>query len=445
MNFLNRDLVYQMGVKSTPASYSKRVKMPTSVDTAQPTAQITPQSTDQEKDKQQLNQDGFRTTDVVSMSIAHGTHDLYTAFVAPLLPVLIENLSLTRALAGSLSIFTQLPSLIQPFIGHIADRFDLRWAVILAPAVSGILISLIGLPQQYLIIALLLTLAGVSSAALHSVGPVIAGYVSGKRLGLGMSFWMVGGEIGRVFGPILIVTILGTLTISSLPWLMLGGIAASIVLYFRLRNVQGLVPAHSNGLSFMTAAAQMKSLLLPLGILLLGRAFMSSALTTYLPTFLTDEGSNLWFAGVSLSVLQAAGVPGALLSGPISDRIGRRKVMLASLLASPVFMVMFLALKGWYQMPILLLLGFFSISLTPVLMAVVQESCPESRSMANGIFMALSFIIQSITIVVIGIIGDEMGLRIAFYASAFLMLAGAPFVFLMPYKTQGKADQKLSK
>jgi FSR family fosmidomycin resistance protein-like MFS transporter len=379
------------------------------------------------------NQDKFRTADVISMGFAHGVHDLYDAFIAPLLPVLIETLSLTKTMAGSLSIFLQIPSLIQPFIGHIADRVNLQWVVIAAPAAAGILLSLIGIPNQFWVIALLVMLAGIVSSGIHAIGPVITGNISGKRLGLGMSIWMVGGEVGRVLGPVIIVTVLGTLTLKGLPWLMIGGIAASALLYLRLRKVTGLVRVSENGgVSIRSALQRMKPLMLPLTVLLIVRAFMNSALTTYLPTFLTDEGANLWFAGVSLSVLQTAGVAGAFLAGPLSDRLGRRKVMLYSLIGSPLFMLLFLLTNGWLQFPILLLLGFFSISLTPVLMAAVQETCPDIRSTANGIFMALNFVALSACVLVIGLIGDNLGLRVAYYISAALMLVAVPAVFLFP-------------
>ena len=72
------------------------------------------------------------------------------------------------------------------------------------------------------IIALLLVLAGFSSAALHAVGPVMVGNTSGLRLGRGMSFWMVGGELGRTLGPILIVSAIGLITIKETRWLMIG-------------------------------------------------------------------------------------------------------------------------------------------------------------------------------------------------------------------------------
>ena len=49
----------------------------------------------------------FQTGHVVTFSVAHAVHDTYGAFVAPLLPVLIENLSITRTLAGALTILFQ--------------------------------------------------------------------------------------------------------------------------------------------------------------------------------------------------------------------------------------------------------------------------------------------------------------------------------------------------
>ncbi len=58
--------------------------------------------------------DRFETAGVTTASSAHLVHDLYPAFLAPLLPVLIENLSLTKTAAGLLSVFYQFPSLIQP-------------------------------------------------------------------------------------------------------------------------------------------------------------------------------------------------------------------------------------------------------------------------------------------------------------------------------------------
>lgn len=71
------------------------------------------------------------------------------------------------------------------------------------------------------------------------------------------------------------------------------------------------------------------------------------------------------------------------------------------------------------------------LSVGPVLMALVQESLPENRALANGVYMALSFIIRSAVIVVLGAIGDLFSLRTAFGASAVITVAGLPLIPLL--------------
>ena len=127
---------------------------------------------------------------------------------------------------------------------------------------------------------------------------------------------------------------------------------------------------------------------------------------------------------------------GALLGGSISDRLGRRLVLLASLLLTPVAMGAFLLAAGWSRFPLLLLLGFTALAITPVIMALVQESFPDNRALANGIYMSLSFLIRSGAVVVVGAMGDLWGMRLAFGVCAAIPLLGLPFLLLLPAQRQ---------
>jgi len=376
--------------------------------------------------------DDFHTGRVITISAAHGVHDTYTAFLPSLLPIFISTLALSNTEAGLLTVFLQAPSLLQPFIGHLADRVSLRYLVILAPAVSAAMMSVLPVAPGYGALALFLLLAGLSSASIHSVGPVMAGRLSGSRLGRGMGFWMVGGELGRTLGPIVIVGAVQLLTVQSTPWVMVAGLLTSIVLFALLRGVVGRPVAGVEPLPWRQALSSLGPLLLPLTGIIVVRSFMVSALTTYLPTFLSEEGSGLVVAGASLSLLEAAGVGGALLGGSASDRVGRRTVLFVSFIATPLLMGAFLILEGWMRIPLLLLLGLSGLSVGPVIMALVQESLPGNRALANGLYMALSFLLRSGVILVIGVLGDAFSLGWAFAFSAVMALVGLPLVSWLP-------------
>ncbi len=377
-------------------------------------------------------QQTVQTSKVATIAVAHAVHDTYSSFLPPLLPVFIEKLSLAKAEAGLLAVFLQGPSMLQPLIGHLGDRRDLRAAVILTPTVTAVCMCLLGVAPAYGAIAVLLMTAGVSSAVLHSLAPVVTGRISGLRLGFGMGFWMVGGELGRTLGPILLVSALAVFGMAGLPWLAVGGVGASVLLALGMR---GTAPERTTKAPSDGAGPQwrtMRGFFLPLTGVVISRASMMAAFTTFLPVFLREEGVSLWWAGASLSVLEAAGVAGALMGGSASDVLGRKNVVAASLLVTPVLMVAFVFVAGWGRLSLLLALGFAGLMATPVIMAWVQESFPENRALANGTYMALNFVARAIAVVLVGGLADGIGMRRAFLVCAVLGVFGTPFVFRLP-------------
>ena len=374
----------------------------------------------------------FQTSSVLTLITGHAVHDMYTAFLAPLLPLFIAGFSLTVTQAGALSLFLLLPATIQPIIGRAADRRNLRPLVIVAPMVAGVTMSLLGLAPSYVILALLLAVAGLNTAGLHAVAPAMTGRLSGGHLGRGMGLWMVGGELGRTLGPLVVVSAVSLFTPHGTFWLMPIGVVSSGILLLRLRSVSDAPRQNHEDIPWGKALRRMAPVMMPLAGIMLVRALVQAAITSYLPTFLTLEGANLWFAGASLSLLEAAGVAGAMLGGVMSDSFGRRRVLAASALTTPAFLLVFLRTSGWLRFPLLVLLGLSLLSITPVIMAMVQESFPEYRALANGIYMALSFATASAGVVVVGLLSDSLGMRPAFATSAWIMLLALPLVTLLP-------------
>jgi MFS transporter, FSR family, fosmidomycin resistance protein len=374
----------------------------------------------------------FDSAGVTTITLGHAVHDTYTAFLPPLLPVLIEKFTLSNSQAGMLNVFLQWPSLLQPFIGYLADRRNLRYLVIIAPSISAVCMSLLGVAPSYAIMAFLLLIVGAAAAGLHSVGPVIAANMSGRQIGRAMGMWMVGGGLGYTVGPLIIVAAIGLIGLEGTPWLMVGGILASLVLYVRLRDVSSLPMTARAAPQWRAAVAAMRPLFLPIIGITVVRSFMAAALSTYLPLFLKSEGSTLWFAGAALAIFEAAGMVGSLTAGSVSDRIGRRKVLAAAMALATPLMVAFMLAHGWLRLPLLVALGITALAIMPVMMALLQERFPENRAMANGLYLGLSFLSNAAATLALGILADAFSLRIAFSVSAVVPLLGLPLVAMLP-------------
>ncbi len=375
----------------------------------------------------------FQTGQVLTVVGGHFTHDTYSGFLAPLLPLLQEKLSLNYSLLGGLAVFAQLPSLLNPFIGLLADKVSLRYFVIFAPAVTATLMSSVGLAPSYLTLVFLLLAAGLSVACFHAPAPAMIAETSGTRVGTGMSLFMAGGELGRTLAPLVAVGAVGLVGLEGIWRLAFVGWAVSGILFFRLRNIKAQ-PAGKGVLPW----AKARRVFPLLAWLLVGRGLLTGAVTTFLPTFMRDVlGSGLFLAAASLTILEAAGVVGALFSGTLSDRWGRRSVLFALLGVAPLCLFAFLVGPTWSLTPLLLCLGFFALAPTPVLLAFVQDEFPDNRALANGTFLALNFLVLGLGVWAVGLFADGFGLRSAFWWSGVAALLSLPAVLLLPARQRG--------
>lgn len=142
----------------------------------------------------------FQTGRVLSLSVCHFIHDVYSSFLSPLLPLLIEKLSLSLTQAGFLSTIMQVPALANPYIGKLADRISVRYFIIVAPAMTAVPMSLLGVAPTYGILLILLFITGISVSIFHVPSPVMAFRLSGFKKGRGMSFYMTGVSLPGPWG-----------------------------------------------------------------------------------------------------------------------------------------------------------------------------------------------------------------------------------------------------
>ena len=354
----------------------------------------------------------FNKSMVLLISFAHFSHDVFAAFLAPLLPLIIEKLGLSLSMVALLDIVRRIPALFNPLLGLVAEKRDVKYFVILTPAITAISMSLIGLAPSYTILIILLLVSGISSALFHIPSPTMVKMASGDKTGTGMSYYMVGGEFARTLGPLLVTAGVSWWGLEGVYKLMPIGILASVILYYKLRNFETHVKAKKREKGdIKSLLIQYKGFFVTIGLFVLFQAAIRSSLTLYLPVYLVQNGASLWYAGIALSILQFTGVTGVFLAGNISDKIGRHKTLLLTAIGSTIFMGLFVYFQNIF---ILAILGFFVFASTPVLIAFVQDTNTNMPTFMNSIYMAINFGVSSIVVFAIGYSGDKIGLNDTF-------------------------------
>lgn len=377
--------------------------------------------------------DGFEKGKVLVIASAHFVHDCYTSFLAPALPLIIERLGISYGLTGLLAVIQRIPSLFNPLIGIIAERPLMRYMVVFSPAMTAFFMSLIGVAPGYTFLAILLFFSGISSTLWHIPTPVIVRAHSGKRAGKGMSYYMVGGELARTAGPLIILGVISLWGLEGTWKMMPLGFAASLILYVSFRKDR-IRPAtssreHQEG-SYWKIFMRYSAAFALTGGYTLSQAGMKASLTYYLPTFLTSAGNSLQFADLALTVIQLAGAVGALFAGTLSDRIGRMRTLLIVSLVTPLLTLLFLSLEGFWIFPVLLPLGFFLFAPTSVMLATVQELKTDKKAFVNSIYMTLNFFVSVMIYPLVGTLVDHYGFMPVFRWITLAAFLATPVVLL---------------
>jgi FSR family fosmidomycin resistance protein-like MFS transporter len=374
--------------------------------------------------------DGFQGSRVAALSVVHLVHDIYTSFVAPALPKIIEKLGMSYGMAGLLAVIQRIPSLFNPLMGIIAERPSMKYLVIVSPAITAVAMSLIGIAPSYIFLAILLFVSGISSMMWHIPSPVMIKFLSGNRTGKGMSFYMVGGELARTLGPLVILGVIALWGLEGTWKMMPLGFVASFVLYLNFRNVD-IKPSEQsrNEGNYWRIFRRYTAAFILTGGFTFFQAGVKASLTYYLPTFLTDsEGHSLAFADISLTILQLAGAAGALFAGTISDRLGRTPTLLIISIVTPLLMLIFMSVEGAWIIPVLIPLGFFLFAPTAVMMAMVQDLNTEKKAFVNAIYMTINFFISSMVIPMVGVLTDHFGFHTSYLAFNILAFGAVGIV-----------------
>lgn len=280
---------------------------------------------------------------------AHFFHHLLTSIIAPLLPMIRDDFSLTYTQAGLVpSAFTLVYGLAQLPSGWVADKVGSRYLLFIG--VSGVAVAgmLVGLSWSFPVLLAALALMGIAGGGYHpSAAPLVSQAVEPSKRGKALGMHLVGGSGSHFVSPLAAVFIAGFIgwqgafLAISIP-VFIFGFVLFILLRIRQIGVSGVGRKQNKE---ETAEPSQYRPLVEIVVFLIITSFINAvngAIIAFIPLYGVDGiGVSRQASAIFLSVYFAAGMLGAPVIGGLADRLNLRKLFfILSLAAGPMIMLM---------------------------------------------------------------------------------------------------------
>ncbi len=360
--------------------------------------------------------------------LGHLLNDGYSSFLAPLLPLLIQRLDLSFALAGFLGTIRILTnSLMQPWLGHLVDRAQRPSLVVVGPILTVAAMSLIGRAGSYPLLLAIMLVSGLGTALFHPAAAALVAVGIHERRGLLMAFFSSGGTFGGALAPIIIVAYTQAFDLKSTPWLLIPGLLVVLAFAAPLRRV---LPERVRRTHERFRLSHLPSRFFLLWAVIVLRAASATAFASFLAVLVTARGGSALVGGASISAFLLTGAIGSFFAGNLSDRWGRKAVLLGSMLFSTPLYLLFLHGPTAFLLPAIAAAGLFALSATPVGVVAAQECLPGRTGLVSGLVMGLAWGVGGLALTPIGWLADRFGIiAIMSYVSVLPLIAAALMLF----------------
>ena len=394
--------------------------------------------------------------DVWLISAGHGLTHWYPATFYILLPLIGKELGLSYTQIGFLMSAQHLAGALSNLPGGmIVDAIGKKGYLMAASLFwVGFPYALMSLTHSMWMLVVCVMLVGIGNNLWHPAAIPTLAHSYPQRKGLVLSFHGMGGNIGEALAPLAAGTLLAWFTwrevvvINIVPGLVMATLILVLVGALTTARATDSSKDKTNEVNAGNGDKwNARQYLHDLGSLMRNRALMlicisggcrtltQVGLLVFLPVYLAyEQGYSTIAIGVCMTVLQVAGLIAGPIAGHISDKVGRRQVVLSSMVLTGVTIIgMVFAGQSFLFIVFVALVGFFLYAMRPVMQAWAVENTPK-RLAGTGVGLQFTILAigGSIAPATFGLIADTWNVYAAFYFLAGTIIAANLLVLFVP-------------
>ncbi len=366
-----------------------------------------------------------------AISLCHMLNDMMQSLLPAVYPILKGGFNLNFGQIGLLTLTYQVTaSLLQPLIGRFTDKRPQPYSLPLGMGFTLIGLITLGLAPDYAVLLAGSAALGIGSSVFHPESSRIARLASGGQHGLAQSVFQVGGNFGQALGPLMAAFIILPRGQGSIAWFAFMALFTMglLGLLGHWAKHNGLVrPAGRKAATSGTALppAAVKRAMAVLIALMFSKFFYLASFTSYYIFYLMDRfhvGTQT--AQVDLFIFMGAAAAGTFAGGPIGDRIGRKRVIWASIAGVIPFTLALPYVGLGATIGLSVIIGLVISSAFSAIVVYAQELMPGRVGMVSGLFFGLAFGMGGIGAAVLGELADLTSLETVYRLCAFLPVIG---------------------
>ena len=384
--------------------------------------------------------------EIFVITLGHTMTHWYPATFYLLLPLIGKELGLSYGEIGAIMTCQYLVGAISNVPGGLAVDFVNRKTMPMAISMLwvGVPYLLMGLTHTYWLLLVCSALVGVGNNLWHPAAIPLLAQRFPERRGLAVALHGMGGNLGDAIAPFAsgaLLTILSwreVVIVNVIPGLLL---AALILVYVNRTTEQSRDMAEkSERMRAADVLSALRTMFTSRTVLMVSassafRLMTQAGLLTFLPVFLaTQMGYSPIWIGACMLALQTAGFVAAPIAGHLSDRMGRRRIVMSSM-AMTGLVLLLMATIGRSTAFVLFIsvLGFFLFAIRAVMQAWILDATPKSMGGTSiGILFGTQAIGAAVGPALGGIFADHYGLMATFYFLAITIVIANLFIFFTP-------------